>query len=79
MNEKLAIWSQYGFETGVFDKYRDAVKRSNRDSVKVLSFISIVTSIATIVFGLATKQEIAGLYFCLFMLAAGPEGICGKP
>lgn len=75
MSGKNAIWNQYGFETDVFDKYRDAVKRSNRDSIKVLSFISIVTSIATIIFGLTTKQEIAGLYFCLFMLAAGIAGV----
>ena len=75
MNGKLAVWNQYGFETDVFDKYRDAVKRSNRDSIKVLSFIAIVTSIATIVFGLTTNQEIAGLYFCLFMLSAGIAGV----
>ena len=75
MNGKLAVWNQYGFETDVFDKYRDAVKRSNRDSIRVLSCISIVTSIAVIVFGLTTHQEIAGLYFCLFMLAAGIAGL----
>ena len=75
MNGKAAVWNQYGFQTDVFDKYRDAVKRCNRDSVKVLSCISIVTSIATIAFGLTTKQEIAGLYFCLFMLAAGIAGV----
>ena len=38
------------------------------DSVMVLSCISIVTSIAVIVFGLTTHQEIAGLYFCLLSL-----------
>ena len=75
MNGKAAAWNQYGFQTDVFDKCRDAVKRCNRDSVKVLSCISIVTSIATIAFGLTTKQEIAGLYFCLFMLAAGIAGV----
>ena len=75
MSGKTAIWNQYGYETDVFDKYRDAVKRSNRDSVKVLSYISIVTSIIVIVFGLTTKQEIAGLYFCLFLLGAGVAGV----
>ncbi len=75
MNRKLTVWNQYGFETDVFDKYREAVKRSNVDSIRVLSFISIVTSIAVIVFGLTTHQEIAGLYFCLFMLAAGIAGV----
>ena len=74
----MAIWNQYGFETDVFDKYRDAVKRSNRNSIKVLSCISIVTSIATIIFGLTTNQEIAGLYFCLFMLAAGIAGVAAS-
>ena len=75
MNRKLAVWNQYGFETDVFDKYREPVKRSNRDSIKVLSCIAIATSIAVIIFGLTTHQEIAGLYFCLFMLAAGITGI----
>ena len=75
MSRKIAALNQYGYETDVFDKYRDAVKRSNRDSVKVLSYISIVTSVVIIVFGLTTKQEIAGLYFCLFMLGAGIAGV----
>ena len=74
MREALSHWKQYGFTTDVFDKYRDAVKRSNRDSIKVLSCVTIVACIATIVFGFTTNQNKAGLFYCLFVLAAGILG-----
>ena len=75
MREKLALWNQYGFATDVFDKYRDAVKRSNRDAVRVLSCISIFSCIATIIFGFATNQDLTGLAFCLVQLGAGIAGV----
>ena len=74
MKEKATIWNQYGFATDVFDKYRDAVKRSNRDAVKVLSMIALFSCVATIIFGFSTKQHIAGFFFCLIQLAAGIAG-----
>ena len=75
MNEFLTHINQYGFATDVFDKYREAVKRSNRDSVRVLSCISIIACIATIIFGFVTKQAKAGLFFCVLQLAAGIAGV----
>ena len=75
MREKVTFWNQYGFATDVFDKYRDAVKRSNRDAVKVLSIIALFSCAATIVFGFATNQDLTGLFFCLIQLAAGIAGI----
>ena len=74
MREALSHWNQYGFATDVFDKYRDAVKRSNRDAVRVLSCVAIFASIATILFGFATNQDRTGLYYCVFELAAGILG-----
>ena len=74
MMERLTFWNQYGFTTDVFDKYRDAVKRSNRDAVRVLSCITLFSSIATIIFGFSTHQNIIGLFFCLLHLAAGIAG-----
>ena len=74
MTERLTFWNQYGFTTDVFDKYRDAVKRSNRDAVRVLSCITLFSSIATIIFGFSTHQNIIGLFFCLLHLAAGIAG-----
>ena len=62
--------SQYGFETDVFDTYREAVRRSNRASVQVLSIVGAVDALAVIAFGLSTNQEITGLWFCLAVLAA---------
>ena len=75
MREKLTIWDQYGFATDVFDKYRDAVKRSNRQAVRVLSFITLFCCIATMVFGFTTNQNLTGLVFCLIQLAAGIAGV----
>ena len=75
MSRVMTIWNQYGFETDVFDKYRDAVKRSNRDSVRVLSCVTLAASILTMIFGFTTKQAITGLYFCLFEFAAGLAGV----
>ena len=75
MSEKMTRWNQYGFETDVFDKYRDAVKRSNRDAIKVLSFISIAASLATIAFGFTTHQDKAGLVYCVLQLAAAIAGV----
>ncbi len=74
MNEFLTHINQYGFATDVFDKYRDAVKWSNRDSVRVFSCISIIACIATIIFGIVTKQSEVGLFFCALQLAAGIAG-----
>ena len=75
MREKLTIWNQYGFATDVFDKYRDAVKRSNRDAVRVLSIFTLFSCAATMVYGFVTKQDTTGLIFCLIQLAAGVAGV----
>ena len=75
MLERLTAWNQYGFEADVFDKYREAVRRSNRGSVKVLSCISIVACLMTIVFGYVTKQDEQGLVYCLLQLAAAIAGL----
>jgi len=75
MSGKLAIWNQYGFETDVFDKYREAVKRSNRDAVKVLSCLSIVSCLIIIGFSLATHQDMGVLIYCLLQMAAGIAGV----
>ena len=74
MKEFLTHINQYGFATDVFDKYRDAVKRSNRDAVRVLSCIAIIACIATTIFGFVTKQAKLGLFFCMLQLAAGVAG-----
>ena len=75
MREMLARWNQYGFTVDVFDKYRDAVRRSNRVAVMVLSCISIAACAATIAFGFVTNQPKDGLFFCLFQMAAAVAGV----
>ena len=66
--------NQYGFETDVFDKYRDVVRKTNREAVLVLSITGIATAIAMIVFGLVTKQPMEGLAYCIVLLTAGIIG-----
>ena len=70
MGEKMILLNQYGFETDVFDKYRDAVKKTNRETVMVLSILGILDAIATIIFGFVTHQPIEGLTYCIILLAA---------
>ena len=74
MSETLTLLNQYGFEIDVFDTYRDAVKTSNRSSIRVLSCMAIAVDIAMIIFGYTTGQDQKGLFYCLFELAAGIAG-----
>ena len=62
-------FSQYGFETDAFDTYRDAVRRSNRASTRVLSVIGIVDALVMMIYGYTTGQNTDGLIFCLVLLA----------
>lgn len=70
MRERLTRWNQYGYETDAIDKYRDAVRRSNRASLTVLSIIGLVVALLMTVYGVATKKESAGIVICLILLAA---------
>ena len=74
MSKMLNYWNQYCFNTDVFDTYREAVKRSNRSSIRVLSCMAVAAGIVMLIFGHATKQARPGFYFCLFVLAAGIAG-----
>ena len=74
MSEKLRLWNQYGFELDVFDKYRESVRRSNQGSVRVLSVLALLSSIAIIIYGLLTKQPKIGAVFCLLQLISGIYG-----
>ena len=65
MKEKIRIWNQYGFRLDVFDKYREAARRSNEDSVRVFSVLAIVCAVSISVFGIITKQSLFGAVFCV--------------
>ncbi|MBQ8162371.1 MAG: GGDEF domain-containing protein [Clostridia bacterium] len=75
MADFRAVVNQYGFDTDIFDKYRDAVTRSNRESIQVLSCIMVGASLLTIAFGYATHQPMEGLYVCLYNLVCGIAGM----
>ena len=74
MSGKMARWNQYGFETDVFDKYRDAVRRSNQDALKVFSVLVIASALVITAYGFITKQAKEGVVFCMLSLAAGILG-----
>jgi len=74
MKEKIRIWNQYGFRLDVFDKYREAARRSNEDSVRVFSVLAIICAVSISVFGIITKQSLFGAVFCVLELIAGIVG-----
>jgi len=62
--------AHYGFVTDVFDTYREAVRRSNRACLRVLSMMGLVITLICGVIGFTTDQPMGGIWFCLFLLAA---------
>ena len=75
MNEKFQHWNQYGYHVDVFDKYREAVRRSNRSAVQVFSVLAVFASLTITAFGLIIGQPPMGAVFCVLLLAAGILGI----
>ena len=74
MAGKLTLINQYGYETDVFDKYREAVRKSNSGAVRVLSIAGVVDAMAMTAFGIFQKMPISGFYMCMYLLAAGIAG-----
>ncbi|MCR5566769.1 MAG: GGDEF domain-containing protein [Clostridiales bacterium] len=87
MGEAMTCWNQYGFATDVFDKYREAVRKSNSGAVKVLSIAAIADAVLMTVFGvlhqpgmpfaddLKASMPLSGLWLCIFLLLAGVAGV----
>ena len=71
MWERLKFWNQYGYQPDVFRKYGDAVRKSNRGSLRVISAIAVIGVPPVIFFGYATHQVHGGVYFLLAVLLAG--------
>ena len=67
-------WNQYGFETDVFDKYRDSLLKTNRNAVMVLGWLGVAVSVAVSLF-MAFEQRMGGLVFCVFLFLCGAVGI----
>ena len=66
-------FKQYGYETDVFDKYRDAVTRYNCSALKVLGIAGCLTGIITMI-AMVTSGRKSGLFFAALVLAAGIAG-----
>ena len=74
MREKLRLLNQYGYETDIFDKYRDSVTKSNQIAVKMFSVLAIFCTLIIMVFGIVTKQPETGLIYSFLALCAGVYG-----
>ena len=75
MYEKWRRWNQYGYDADVFDKYREPVRRSNQNAVKVFSCLVILSALLISAYGFITRQALTGAVFCVMSLAAGILGL----
>ena len=67
--------SQYGYEDDVFDKYREAITRSNRWSLKVLSIEALAVGALALLYCLITKEVQSAYLYCAFLILAGGLGL----
>ena len=74
MREKLRLLNQYGYETDIFDKYRDSVTKSNQIAVKMISVLAFFCTLIIMVFGIVAKQPETGLIYSFLALCAGVYG-----
>ena len=74
MREKLRLLNQYGYETDIFDKYRDSVTKSNQIAVKMFSVLAIFCTLIIMVFGIVPNQPETGLIYSFLALCAGVYG-----
>ena len=73
--EKVRTWNQYGFSVDVFDKYRAAARRSNSESLRVMSLLAVITAFVVIIYGYITRQAQTGVIFSFLQLGAGIFGM----
>ena len=73
--EKVRTWNQYGFSVDVFDKYRAAARRSNSESLRVMSLLAVITAFVVIIYGYITRQAQTGAIFSFLQLGAGIFGM----
>ena len=74
MMERLRFWNQYGYQPDVFKKYRDAVARSNRGSLKVMCIVAVVSSLLVYIYGVTSNQPRGGGTYCQILLIVGLAG-----
>ena len=74
MMERLKFWNQYGYCPDIFKKYGDAVARSNRGSLKVMSIVAVASSLLVYLYGVTSNQPKGGGTYCLMLLIAGLYG-----
>ena len=70
----LGRFKQYGYDTDVFDKYRDAVSNYNRSVLAVLGGIGMLTAVAALVI-MIVRGAVSGLPWGVLLLLAGAAGI----
>ena len=64
---------QYGYDTDVFDKYRDAVSRYNRNALKVLGAAGTLTGLSVFIL-MVIKGTAGGISLAVLLMMAGIAG-----
>ena len=73
MSEWIRRFKQYGYDTDVFDKYRDAVTQYNRSALKVLGIAGCLTGVVSMILMIADGKT-GGMFSAALVLAAGIAG-----
>ena len=72
-NNWFRRFRQYGYDTDVFDKYRDAVARYNRSALKILGISGCAAGLGAMIFMLI-DGKVGGIFFAVLMMLAGAAG-----
>ena len=72
-NNWFKRFRQYGYDTDVFDKYRDAVARYNRSALKILGISGCAAGLGAMIFMLIDGKA-GGIFFAVLMMLAGAAG-----
>ena len=68
-------WSLYGYDHDVFDKYREAVARNNRWSLKALSIEALAVGTLAMLYCLLKKESSSAVFYSAFLIMAGGLGL----
>ena len=72
-NNWFRRFRQYGYDTDVVDKYRDAVARYNRSALKILGISGCAAGLGAMIFMLI-DGKVGGIFFAVLMMLAGAAG-----
>ena len=69
------VFNQFGYRRDAFDTYRDAIDRSNRRALGVLSRLGLILSVVALLFVLPMPRREAGMAVCVALMGCCIAGI----